>query len=123
MRKLVASNHLPDFAATIEGDQAVFYKRNIGDGATAGRHTAKSSRRRDGVAASDDNGTFARATDKKQIRISQSALDEVLDLAPGWDRYALEAVYCKWAADKGAAQREDARFRSWVKSFTKGKQP
>jgi hypothetical protein len=39
----------------------------------------------------------------------------------GWDKYMLESVYIAWAKDKEAARDEDARFLSWVRSYTKGK--
>ena len=55
------------------------------------------------------------------VRISGEAFERAHDLAPGWDRYALEQIYLEWAADKDAARSEDARFLGWVKSYTKGK--
>jgi hypothetical protein len=33
----------------------------------------------------------------------------------------LESLYVNWARDKDAARNEDARFLSWVGSYTKGK--
>ncbi len=33
----------------------------------------------------------------------------------------LEHAYIAWAEDKEAARNEDARFLSWVGSYTKGK--
>jgi hypothetical protein len=58
---------------------------------------------------------------RRAIRISTEAFERAHDLAPGWDRYALEQIYLEWAADKDAARSEDARFLDWVKSYTKGK--
>ena len=60
---------------------------------------------------------------KSGIFISSSAMERVSELAPGWDKYALERTYCEWAANKEAAHNEDSRFFGWVRSFTKGKQP
>ena len=58
---------------------------------------------------------------RRVVRISGEAFERAHDLAPGWDRYALEQIYLEWAADKDAARSEDARFLGWVKSYTKGK--
>ena len=55
------------------------------------------------------------------VRISTAAFDQVHGIAPGWDRYALEQLYIAWAGDKDAARNEDARWVSWVRSYTKGK--
>jgi hypothetical protein len=33
----------------------------------------------------------------------------------------LENLYIAWAEEKEAARNEDARFLSWVRSYTKGK--
>jgi hypothetical protein len=57
----------------------------------------------------------------RTIRISGDAIERVCDVAPGWDRYALETMYINWASDKDAARNEDARFLGWVRSYTKGK--
>lgn len=121
LTRLVASNHLPGYAITVEDDQAVFYNRSTGDGETAGQRDAGTPRHPDGVTAERrDTGDIV-AGERRVVRISQGAFDQVPALAPGWDRYALEAAYCEWAATKDAARSEDARFLKWVSSFTKGK--
>ena len=61
------------------------------------------------------------ALSRKQVRISPDAFEHARELAPGWDRYALEGLYIEWAASKDQARSEDARFLGWVKSYTKGK--
>jgi hypothetical protein len=48
-------------------------------------------------------------------------MDRVQGMAPGWDKHWLEDAYIAWAKDKDVAINEDARFLSWVGSFTKGK--
>jgi len=58
---------------------------------------------------------------QRTIRISGEAFERARDIAPGWDRYALENIYCAWASDKDVARSEDARFIRWVGSYTKGK--
>lgn len=55
------------------------------------------------------------------IRISSPAFEQARDIAPGWDRYALEQIYIAWATDKEPARSEDARFLGWVRSYTKGR--
>ncbi len=58
---------------------------------------------------------------KRAIRISTDAFDRIHNVAPGWDRYALESLYLGWAADRYPARNEDARFIGWVRSYTKGR--
>jgi hypothetical protein len=55
--------------------------------------------------------------------ITQRAMEQLGDVAPGWDRYALEAMYLSWVGDKDPARNEDARFLAWARSFTKGRVP
>jgi hypothetical protein len=49
------------------------------------------------------------------------AMQWVQGMAPGWDKHWLGDAYIAWANDKDVAINEDARFLSWVGSFTKGK--
>ena len=53
--------------------------------------------------------------------VSSRAVERLYEIAPGWDKYMLEHTYLEWARDKEPARNEDARFLSWVESFTKGK--
>lgn len=106
MRGVVQSNHLPGYAVTLERDQAVFWRRE--------------EKRR----AAPVTAPAAPATDKgveKRIMVSSRAIESLHEIAPGWDKYMLEGVYIDWARDKEAARDEDARFISWVRSYTKGK--
>ena len=136
IRSLVRSNHLPDYALTVEAGQAVFYKREGDDaagGMAASRNAATPSGRLDGEAAGTNSGGGTAGgigggevhgdvkPQPRAVRISGEAFERAHDLAPGWDRYALEQIYLEWAADKDAARSEDARFLGWVKSYTKGK--
>jgi plasmid replication initiation protein len=136
IRTLVRSNHLPDYALTVEAGQAVFYKREGDDasgGMTASRDAVMPSRRWDGEAAGTNSGGGtargigggevhgAEKPQPRVVRISGEAFERAHALAPGWDRYALEQIYLEWAADKDVARSEDARFLGWVKSYTKGK--
>lgn len=135
IRNLVRSNHLPDYAVTVEAGQAVFYKREGrgSDGMTARRTAATSSLRDDSETAKqpvgqklDEGIRTNQATNVGQhqprpVRISTEAFDRAREIAPGWDRYALEHIYIGWASDKDAARNEDARFLGWVKSYTKGR--
>lgn len=126
LRNLVRSNHLPDYAVTVEAGQAVFYKRELSlqDGKTVRRHTVATESRNDGKPSGLQNGdTPDIMPSRRQVRISTEAFDRIHEIAPGWDRYALEAQYQGWAADKDVARNEDARFLGWVRSFTKGRPP
>lgn len=134
LRALVKSNHLPDFAFTIEDDQTVFYRRapNAGDGQSS-RRLAVSTLRRTAVktakgASKSNDAADAREAEMpislpRDIRITTNAFEQARDVAPGWDLYALEQIYLGWAANKEPARNEDARFSSWVRSFTKGRRP
>lgn len=126
LRNIVRSNHLPDFAVVLEDGQAVFVRREEArrrDGAT-GRRRAVSTARRQTVGAAASHAGIAEVADQRRpIRITQAAFDQVADLAPGWDRYGLERLYLEWAATKDAARSEDARFLKWVTSYTKGRRP
>jgi hypothetical protein len=53
--------------------------------------------------------------------VSEQAIESLYEIAPGWDKYLLEHSYIAWAKDKEQARNEDARFLSWVGSFTKNK--
>lgn len=135
LRNLVRSNHLPDYAVTIEDGQVVFYRRSsldAGDGVPSSRRDASLSRRiADKTArlqgpaqvAEFDDAAASGIGAPRAVRISMHALDQARELAPGWDRYALEQIYIGWASRKDPARNEDARFLGWVKSYTKGKPP
>lgn len=135
LRNLVRSNHLPDYAVTIEGGQAVFYRRSelqAGDEVTSARHAVAPPRRIDGKTArrrepSGRAGLPTASTDDartaRTVRISTQAFELAREIAPGWDRYALEQIYIGWASNLDEARNEDARFIGWVKSYTKGRAP
>ncbi len=112
MRHVAAENHLPDYAMTLEDGQAVFWRRGPGAGA--------SNRLRHAVAAVTAPDVAA-ASSGRRIMVSGKAIERLYDFAPGWDKYMLEHTYMEWAKDKEAARNEDARFLSWVGSYTKGK--
>jgi plasmid replication initiation protein len=105
LRGLVQSNHLPDYTMVIENDQAVFWRR------------ADRPARAMTVVVPE----AAAARTPRRVNVSQSAIDQLYDFAPGWDKYMLVAAYIEWAKDKDAARSEDARFIGWAKSYTKGK--
>jgi plasmid replication initiation protein len=105
LRGLVQTNHLPDYTMTIESDQAVFWRRADKPARTAVVTAPKG----------------ADASVPRPVNVSQGAIDQLYDFAPGWDKYMLVAAYVEWAKDKDAARSEDARFIGWAKSYTKGK--
>lgn len=56
--------------------------------------------------------------------VSQDALDQVREVAPGWDKYFLEAAYKQFVTGLGEMPRNpDRAFLGWAKKFTKGKPP
>ena len=114
LRELVASpTGLPDYDITMDAGQVTFYHR---EGRMA--EFVKPPAPVPVIEALEPP-----APSKRSIMLSESAIDRVKDLAPGWDKYYLERAYCAWAADKEPAHNEDARFFGWAKSFTKGKRP
>lgn len=133
LRNLVRSNHLPDYAVTMEDGQAVFYRRpNLDgrDGMPSGRHAIQPSGRPDGKSDrnqeadhQNDDLRIRKAVAPKAIRISWQALERAKVLAPGWDVYALEQTYTSWAASKDEARNEDARFLGWLPKYTKNRPP
>lgn len=59
-----------------------------------------------------------------QKLVSEEALQQVPQIAPGWDKHALRARYEAWVVQKGEMPRNvDAAFLGWVRKFTKGKRP
>ena len=111
VRHLTASNHLPDYTMTLEGEQVVFWRR--GEGASA----TKPNR----AATVPVEATTLAAPAERRILVSSQAIERLYEMAPGWDKYMLEHTYIEWAKDKDPARNEDARFLSWVGSYTKGK--
>jgi plasmid replication initiation protein len=112
LRRLAETNHLPDYTMTLEEDQAVFWRR-AGQGAGTHKPSAFSSV---GAATASPEPVVER-----RIMVSSQAIERLYDIAPGWDKYLLENSYIAWAKDKEQARNEDARFLSWVSSYTKNK--
>jgi hypothetical protein len=110
LRDLVGSNHLPDYGVTMEAGQVIFHRR---DGKPP--EFTKPPAPVPVVTAVEPE------PQKRGIFLSSSAVERLYELAPGWDKYMLEKMYCAWAADKERAHNEDARFFGWVRSYTKGK--
>jgi hypothetical protein len=52
---------------------------------------------------------------------TDAVLDQMRDLAPGWDRQALLARYREWSKGKVPARNPHGAFLGWVKRFTKKK--
>jgi plasmid replication initiation protein len=110
IRHLAASNHLPDYAMTLEEDQAVFWRR---------AESPAANRQGQGMPA--PASLPAAPQSERRIMVSMQAIEQLYEFAPGWDKYMLENLYIAWAKDKEAARNEDARFHGWVKSYTKSK--
>ena len=104
LRELVRSNHLPDYAVTLETSQALFLRRT-----DAVPHTSPMA------------GGDVTPQRERRILISASAMERLSEVAPRWDKHRLEQLYIAWAANKDVAKNEDARFHGWVTSYTKGK--
>ena len=112
LRAMVEANELPDYAITLEEDQAVFWRR-AGDGTSPYKPNPAAT----GPAAIE---TQTASTDRR-IALSEWAIERLRDLAPRWDKHFLEHTYIAWARVKDPADNEDARFLGWVKSYTKNK--
>ncbi len=112
MRHVASENHLPDYAMTLEQDQAVFWRR--GEGESAAKPNTP-------MTGSSVEAATPVIMSERRIMVSSKAIERLYEFAPGWDKYMLESVYIAWAKDKEAARDEDARFLSWVRSYTKGK--
>ncbi|MBS0244564.1 MAG: replication initiator protein A, partial [Proteobacteria bacterium] len=110
LRELTRTNHLPDYVMTIEDGKAVFHRRD-------GRLPDVANP----PAPAPSAEVVPTAPRPRGIFISSAAIERLAEVAPGWDKYMLERLYCGWAADKEQAHSEDARFHGWVKSFTKGR--
>ena len=104
LRGLTRSNHLPEYALTLEDGKAVFFRRE-----------------QRGAEIRPVAIAPVAAGEPRKILVSTSAIDRLADLVPGWDKYMLEHAYYGWASDKEPAHSEDARFLSWVKTYTGGK--
>lgn len=105
LRAVAKSNHLPEYGFALDGSQVVFSRRSEARPPPAAIVLPRAAVR------------------PKSVTVSQQALDQLREVAPGWDRYALEAQYLAWVSDKEPARNEDARFIGWAKSFTKGRPP
>lgn len=56
--------------------------------------------------------------------VSMDALEQVREVAPGWDKYYLEAAYKDFVSRLGEMPRHpDRAFLGWARKFTKGKRP
>ncbi len=112
MRNMAQSNHLPDYAVTLEEDQVVFWRR-AGEGANGFRPNQ---------AASIPIVAEAKpAIVERPIAVSEQAMERLYDIAPRWDKYRLKYLYINWAKSLEPALNEDARFLGWAKSYTKCK--
>jgi plasmid replication initiation protein len=112
LRALARSNHLPDYALTLESGHAVFYRCAADDRAAPPAPRAEFA-----------SAVRAPTHETRAIRVTNRAIEDLADIAPGWDRYHLESLYLAWAADKDAARSEDARFLGWARKYTKGRRP
>lgn len=113
MRHVAAENHLPDYAMTLEEDQAVFWRR--------GKGSVADNKLQPIMAPTGARAATAAAASGRRIMVSSQAIERLYEIVPGWDKYMLEHAYIAWAKDKDAAHNEDARFLRWVESYTKGK--
>lgn len=134
LRELASSNDLPDYQVKLQFDNVIFTRRepvniaqSLAQAPSPAPRVALPAQESPGTETSVDAAlaSFAAALEggKKKIVISWKAMEQVPALAPGWDKHALEQMYCEWASDKDVAQNEDARFIKWVQSFTKGRAP
>jgi hypothetical protein len=110
LRKVIKTQHLPDYTIDLVGDLVIFRPKVEMAKAPALPPASETAQ-----AAVEDR--------PRRIMISSGALERARELAPGWDKYYLEGVYKDFFADKEPAKNEDARFLAWVPSFLKGREP
>jgi plasmid replication initiation protein len=110
LRGLITANDLPDYHVRADGENVLFERK-----------AAELAREAPALRVEIPPSPAM----PRRISVSMDALQKCPQkgYAPGWDKYQLEKIYIEWAADKEPAKNEDARFLSWVKSFTKGKPP
>ncbi len=112
LRNVAAENHLPDYTMTLENGQAVFWRREADTEKQGKLALLSPAPPAVAEAASVENGV-------RRIAISPEALERVREVAPGWDKYFLEAAYTEFFKEKDAAKNEDARFLAWAPRFVK----
>jgi hypothetical protein len=115
LRELAHSNHLPDYEFRLDQGQAVFTRREPAAALDRSTIATLPSPARPAPVAADSGNRL--------ILISESAMEQVREVAPGWDKHMLERMYVGWAAGKDQARNEDARFLGWARSFTKSNPP
>jgi plasmid replication initiation protein len=113
LREMVQSNHLPDYALTLEDDQVVFWRR-AGEG---------DAQRQKPVGTPPVMAEAFIKAPERPIFLSERTIERVREIAPGWDKYYLKHAYIDFFTGKDAAKNEEARFLGWVKNFTKGQPP
>ena len=137
LRGLAASNDFPDFEVKLSGDNVIFTRRDwrhdmFNSGAAlpspspAPRSIAIGQQAPSpDISVDQALASYASAFAAKQPKISLSwkVMEEVSNIAPRWDKDALEKMYIAWAGGKDPALNEDARFLSFVKKVTNGKPP
>lgn len=73
------------------------------------------------------NTSFREKEERKpldsRIVISGDAMEQVVDVAPGWDKYHLEQVWRSWMHDKGFARPKDpdAAFLGFCKKYAESR--
>jgi hypothetical protein len=100
----------------LDDEQAIILRREQGASAAKPPFVPVSP-----VAETSPGAVAAPAPSERRILVSAQAIERLYEIVPGWDKYYLEHAYIDWAKDKEPARNEDARFLSWVGSYTKGK--
>lgn len=121
LRETAEADHLPDYTLVLDDDLVVFLRKADGAGAARPVLAAPAAGPGDAVVIAETTKPAFAPPAERRIMVSSKAIEQLYEFAPGWDKYMLEHVYIEWAKDKEAAHHEDARFLSWVKSYTKGK--
>jgi plasmid replication initiation protein len=112
LRETIEADHLPDYALMLDDDLVVFLKRE-GEGVSACRPKF--------AATAPLAALTPIPMSERPIMVSSQAMERLYEIAPRWDKHFLENLYIAWAKEKEPARNEDARFLSWVGSYTKGK--
>jgi plasmid replication initiation protein len=120
LRETIEADHLPDYALMLDDDLVVFLKRE-GEGANVNRAAPQPAPSKEGASMGGAAAAPSHPAPERRIMVSTKAIERLYEIAPGWDKYMLEHTYIAWAREKEPAHNEDARFLSWVGSYTKSK--
>jgi plasmid replication initiation protein len=110
IRKLTGSQHLPDYSVELADDIVTFRRKVRVEAPTPQIEPSKNA--------------GMEGQKPRRIEVSEEAMEQVREMAPGWDKYYLQRAYIDFFTPRGPAEKsEDGRFLAWIPNFTKGRKP